>query len=125
MASRFVVLLVGFTHLQHVQQGRLSGVVETEEQQLCVLVEQAEGGENIVDCITAGTESNISIIPLYSILDLTLSTALRYACARKRGREEEGHARNIHQLIIHMLTRVCLASCRAFLKITNRGKKRR
>lgn len=30
------------THLQHVQQRRLSGIVEAEEQQLGVLVEQAE-----------------------------------------------------------------------------------
>lgn len=38
------------THLQHVQQRRLSGVVEAEEQQLGVLVEQAERREDVVDC---------------------------------------------------------------------------
>lgn len=38
------------THLQHVQQSRLSGVVETEEQQLGVLVKQAERREDVVDC---------------------------------------------------------------------------
>lgn len=38
------------THLQHVQQRRLSGVVEAEEQQLGVLVEQAKRREDVVDC---------------------------------------------------------------------------
>lgn len=38
------------THLQHVEQRRLSGIVETEEQQLGVLVEQAERREDVVDC---------------------------------------------------------------------------
>lgn len=37
------------THLQHVQQRRLARIVETEEQQLGVLVQQAERGEDIVD----------------------------------------------------------------------------
>ena len=36
-------------YLQHVQEGRLSGIIETEEQELGVLVEQAKGGQNIVD----------------------------------------------------------------------------
>lgn len=39
------------THLQHVQQRRLSGIVEAEEQQLGVLVEQAERREDVVDCM--------------------------------------------------------------------------
>lgn len=38
------------THLEHVQQGRLAGVVEAEEQQLGVLVQQAERREDVVDC---------------------------------------------------------------------------
>lgn len=38
------------THLQHVQQRRLSGIVEAEEQQLGVLVEQAERREDVVNC---------------------------------------------------------------------------
>jgi hypothetical protein len=38
------------TYLQHVKQRRLSGIVETEEEQLGVLVEQAERGEHVVDC---------------------------------------------------------------------------
>lgn len=37
-----VTWVVVVTHLQHVQQRCLSGVVEAEEQQLGVLVEQAE-----------------------------------------------------------------------------------
>lgn len=36
-------------YLQHVQESRLSGIIETEEQELGVLVEQAKGGQNIVD----------------------------------------------------------------------------
>lgn len=38
------------TNLQHVQESGLAGVVETEEEQFGVLVQQAEGGEDIVDC---------------------------------------------------------------------------
>jgi len=34
---------------QHVQQRRLSGIVETQEQQLGVLVEQAERRQDVVD----------------------------------------------------------------------------
>lgn len=37
------------THLQHVEQGSLSGVIQTEEKELGVLVEQAKGGQHIVD----------------------------------------------------------------------------
>lgn len=37
------------THLQHVQQGRLARIIEAEKQELGVLVQQAEGGEDIVD----------------------------------------------------------------------------
>lgn len=37
------------THLQHVQERRLAGVIKAEEQQLGVLVQQPEGGEDIVD----------------------------------------------------------------------------
>ena len=40
----------GATHLEHVQQRRLAGVVEAEEQHLCVLVRQAQGRENVPDC---------------------------------------------------------------------------
>ena len=35
--------------LEHVEQRRLSGIVETEEQQLGVLVEQAERRQDVVD----------------------------------------------------------------------------
>lgn len=36
---------------KHVQECRLSGIVKTEEQQLCVLVSQAERGEKVEDCV--------------------------------------------------------------------------
>lgn len=35
--------------LQHVEQRRLAGIVEAQEQQLGVLVEQAERREDVVD----------------------------------------------------------------------------
>lgn len=35
--------------LQHVQKGRLSGIVEAEEQKLCVLVGEAERGQEVED----------------------------------------------------------------------------
>lgn len=35
--------------LQHVQQRRLSGIVKTEEEELCVLVGKAERGEKVED----------------------------------------------------------------------------
>ena len=37
------------THLQHVKQSGLSGIVETQEKQLRVLVKQSQGGQHIVD----------------------------------------------------------------------------
>lgn len=40
------------THLQHVEQSCLSGIVETEEKQLRVLVKQSQGGQHIVDYST-------------------------------------------------------------------------
>lgn len=43
-------VLGSVTHLQHVQQRRLSGIVEAEEQQFSVLVEQTERREDVVDC---------------------------------------------------------------------------
>jgi hypothetical protein len=54
VASALVILFVDAglawdTHLEHVKKGRLAGVVKTQEQQLGVLVQQAEAGEDIVD----------------------------------------------------------------------------
>jgi hypothetical protein len=37
--------------LEHVEQRRLSGIVKTEEQQLGVLVEQAERREDVENCV--------------------------------------------------------------------------
>lgn len=57
------VSLRGQPHLQHVQKRRLSCIVEAEEEQLGVLVQQAEGGEDIVDyvakhqCVSASLPS--------------------------------------------------------------------
>lgn len=75
------------THLQHVQQRRLSGVVEAEEQQLGVLVEQAERRENVVDCEEEAPSCQPAV-PGW------------------------GRRKHIHQLIIHILAgdaRLCLS----------------
>lgn len=37
------------THLQHVEQRGLAGIIETKEQELGVLVQEAERGQDIVD----------------------------------------------------------------------------
>ena len=37
--------------LEHVQKCCLSGIVKTEEEQLCVLVGKAKGGEKVVDWV--------------------------------------------------------------------------
>lgn len=37
------------THLQHMQQGRLSGIIKTEEQKLGMLVKETQRGQKIVD----------------------------------------------------------------------------
>ena len=37
-------------YLQHMQQRRLASIVEAEEEELSVLVGEAERGENIPDC---------------------------------------------------------------------------
>lgn len=35
------------THLEHVEEGCLAGIVETEEQQLRVLIEEAKVGQKV------------------------------------------------------------------------------
>lgn len=37
------------THLQHVQQCGLAGIVQTEEEKLSVLIEETQRGQDIVD----------------------------------------------------------------------------
>lgn len=44
-------------YLEHVQKGRLSGIVETEEQKLGMLVKQAKGRQNVVDYIAIITST--------------------------------------------------------------------
>ena len=44
------------------QKSRLSGIVEAEEEELGVLVEQAEGGQDIVDCAEGTISDCISFI---------------------------------------------------------------
>lgn len=38
------------THLQHVQESSLAGIIKTEEKKLGVLVQKTKRGQNIVDC---------------------------------------------------------------------------
>lgn len=87
------------THLQHVQQCGLSSIVEAEEQQLGVLVEQAERREDVVDC--RGERRTI------------MSASCPHGWVEGRRKQ-----RNIHQLIIHILAddaRLRLCCCRCFL----------
>lgn len=51
------------THLEHVQQRRLAGVIETEEQQLGVLVQQAQAGEHIPDCQSRHMSAKVLPLP--------------------------------------------------------------
>lgn len=78
MVSRWV----GSTHLEHVQKRRLAGIVETEEQQLGVLVQQAEGGEDIVDCIASPIKArSASCWPLFSVYFKWLFPRVCIQCA--------------------------------------------
>jgi hypothetical protein len=43
------LLMAQFSYLQHVQQSRLSGIVETKEEQLGVLIEESQGGQDVPD----------------------------------------------------------------------------
>jgi hypothetical protein len=56
----FDVGLAWDTHLEHVKKGRLASVIKTQEQQLGVLVQQAEAGEDIVD-YSESTPANVSL----------------------------------------------------------------
>ena len=38
------------SYLQHVEESRLSGIIESQEQELGVLIEQSEGGQDVPDC---------------------------------------------------------------------------
>lgn len=40
------------TNLQHVQQRRFTGIVETEEKELGMLVGETQGREDIPDCVS-------------------------------------------------------------------------
>ena len=39
------------SYLQHVQEGSLSGIIESQKQELGVLVEQSEGGQDVPDFV--------------------------------------------------------------------------
>lgn len=75
------------THLQHVQQGRLSGIIETEEQQLGVLVEKAEGGENVVDYTVVSRNVSLCFPASY----LSCHATLVEGCAREHTPVDNPH----------------------------------
>ena len=49
MVPRFHQDFVLFPNLQHVQQRRLAGIVQPEEEELGVLIGQAERGQDVPD----------------------------------------------------------------------------
>lgn len=57
--------------LQHVKQRGLSGIVETQEEQLGVLVEQAQGGQHIVEPVNnphvGRLVKEVSLFPIHSL----------------------------------------------------------
>ena len=48
--------------LEHMQEGCLSGIIETEEQQLCVLVGEAERGQKVEDCMRISASCAIDML---------------------------------------------------------------
>lgn len=76
------------------QQSSLSRIVESKEQKFGMLVEQAQGCQDVVDCLQRDT----SVIPF--------SFVVIYYCNKldvvKICRQFDVH--NLHQLIIHMMS---------------------
>lgn len=48
--------------LEHVQQRRLPGIVESEEQEFGVLVEKSKAGQNVVNCMTSRVSQSSAIL---------------------------------------------------------------
>ncbi len=42
--------LLGATNLQHMQEGGLSRIIQAEEEKFGMFIEQAESGQNVVNC---------------------------------------------------------------------------
>lgn len=59
------------SYLQHVQQSRLSGVIESEEQKFGMFVEQAQGCQDIVDYFISIPSASISSFCIQEILDVS------------------------------------------------------
>lgn len=55
--------------LQHVQQRRLAGIVQTEEQELGVLIEKTQRGQDIVNYRTRREISKLHLVPRDTHLD--------------------------------------------------------
>lgn len=87
--------------LQHVEQSRLSGIVETEEEELGVLVKQTKRREDVVNC-----SSNLGSA------FLVLHTWRCFPGRRRRG--------CIHQLTIHMAQ--ALSGIGTFVRILSGGR---
>ena len=68
-------------YLEHVQQSRLSGIVETQEQNLGMLVKKAQVGQNVVN--------------------YRVGSALRFE--RYRAHRVGQGSQDVHQSIIHIV----------------------
>lgn len=66
------VQIIQRTHLQHVQQCRLASIVETQEEQLGVLVQQAQRGEDIVNYLSQENVSYSSCSELYPFFGIII-----------------------------------------------------
>lgn len=65
--------------LEHVQESGLSGIVETEKQQLCVLIGQAERGKKVEDWEgTSASCANGVTAPLMGYVELEVTYTCRY-----------------------------------------------
>lgn len=83
------------------QQRRLPGVVETQEQQLRVLVRQSERRKDIPNCTRGRQFGSLDFLSFHVAAKLTKMLG------GKGRRRDEGGRESIHQFIIHMFA-VCL-----------------
>ena len=90
--------------LEHVEQRRLAGIVEAQEQQLGVLVEQAERRQDVVDW-WAGSKTSAQFtrsqrrIVRWTIIS-TMAVPRRPAITASH--QEPQKIKHLHQLTIHM-----------------------
>lgn len=83
------------------QEGRLSSIVETEEQKLGVLVEQAKRRQDVVDCISSPPHTSVKNgLKGHGGPCVANERSIRGSCYSRKRERKRG---NIHQFTIHML----------------------